>query len=425
MAPELDKKTLPKAAVVTIGDELLYGQLTDTNSRWLSTQLSKSGILPVRVFSVGDCEADILQILDIAQKNADVIVMTGGLGPTKDDVTKKALALFFGVNILKNDAAFAHLSDFLRKRGLNWGLRASQAHLPENAEPILNYQGTAAGMWFEGAQKIFIAMPGVPHEMKAMMSEQVFPKLQKRFSTAHIGHQIIRTAGITEPDLAELLKNWENTLPDNLKLAYLPKLAEVRLRLTAQTNTKAEAAQLFENALKKYPKQAKPFTYAYTNDSPAEALAKQLSAKSETLALAESCTGGLIARQITALAGCSAYFMGGVVAYSNASKQALLGVSPETIEKYGAVSRETALDMAKGIRKKMGATYGLAVSGIAGPTGGTPQKPVGTVWIAYASPQNARAKLLRLHGKRHEIMTRATTLALHFLNTAHFTNTAQ
>jgi len=257
----------PKAEVITIGDEILYGQIIDTNSQWLGEKLSNLGVPLVQKTTVSDNRIAILEALAAASKRADVIITTGGLGPTKDDITKKTLAEFFGVKIAKRPEILEHVSSLLEKYGLKMDLlNETQAELPENAEAITNHWGTAPGMWFEFNDKIWISMPGVPREMKAMMEEFAFPKIQKYFRTPHIQHNIIRTVGIPESQLAPILSDWENSFPENLKLAYLPRISEVRLRLTASAGNKEESSRLIQSFINLYPEEAKKYTYAFVNE---------------------------------------------------------------------------------------------------------------------------------------------------------------
>lgn len=406
----------PKAEVITIGDEILYGQINDTNSQWLGEKLSSIGIPLAQKTTVGDGKSSILAALNAANLRADVIITTGGLGPTKDDITKKTIAEFFGVEITKRPEILEHVSSLLEKYGLKMdALNETQAEIPENATTITNNWGTAPGMWFEFNNKVWISMPGVPREMKAMMKEFVFPKLQNHFRTPHIKHQIIRTVGIPESQLAPILSDWENRFPNNLKLAYLPRISEVRLRLTASTKNDSEADKLIQSFVEIYPEEAKKHTYAFDNEELEETLGKILLKKNATVATAESCTGGLIANRITNIAGCSAYFNGGVVAYSNDVKESQLGVKHETLLKHGAVSEETAREMAQGVRERLKATYGIAVTGIAGPSGAVPGKPVGTIWIGYADKNGTDAKLLSLSKNRLLNIQITATTALNLL----------
>lgn len=406
----------PKAEVITIGDEILYGQINDTNSQWLGEKLSSIGIPVIQKTSIGDDKQVIINALHAAGRRAEVIITTGGLGPTKDDITKKTFAEFFNTKITKRPEIVEHISQLLEKYGLKMdALNETQAEIPENAEAIMNHWGTAPGMWFEFNQKIWISMPGVPREMKAMMKEFAFPKIQKHFRTPNITHQIIRTVGIPESQLAPILSDWENSFPENLKLAYLPRVSEVRLRLTASTETKEDAATIINSYIKTYPEEAQKYTYAFENEELEETLGKILSQQNTSLATAESCTGGLIANRITNIPGCSAYFKGGIVAYSNEVKESQLGVKRSTLLSHGAVSEETVREMAQGARERLNATYGIAVTGIAGPGGAVPGKPVGTIWIGYADKNGSDAKLLRLSKNRTINIQLTATAALNFL----------
>ncbi len=406
----------PKAEVITIGDEILYGQINDTNSQWLGEQLSSIGIPLARKTTVGDSAEVIRNALQEASQRAEVIITTGGLGPTQDDVTKRTFAEFFGVQISRRPEVLTHIEQLLTNYGLSMdALNETQADLPENALAIMNHWGTAPGMWFEHNGKVWIAMPGVPREMKAMMRDFALPRLQKHFKTPFITHRMIRTVGIPESKLAPLLAEWEQQFPTNVKLAYLPRLAEVRLRLTAWGNSAQESLTLIDTQLRGFPPVARPYTYAFENEELEETIGKQLIAAQKTLAVAESCTGGLIANRITNIAGCSAYFLGGVVAYSNAVKESQLGVHSSTLEQFGAVSEETVREMAEGVRQRLQADCALAVTGIAGPGGATPHKPVGTIWIGYADQNGTQAKLLNLSKNRMANIQVTATLALNLL----------
>ncbi|MEL6536667.1 MAG: competence/damage-inducible protein A [Bacteroidota bacterium] len=385
------------AEVITIGDEILYGQITDTNSQWISRELDSLGIRILRKTLVGDTVAAIRQALDLALAETDLVIFTGGLGPTKDDVTKKTLAEYFGTQLVMHEDTLAKLKAFFEQRGreLN-ALNHQQAMLPEDCTVLPNTKGTAMGMWFERDGKVVISLPGVPHEMKYLMEAEALPRLRTHFRTTVIYHKIVRTVGVPESILAEKIADWESGLPAHIKLAYLPNYGQVRLRLTAQGQEEATLIREVEEQIEALRPMAGKYIFGYDTTTLEEAIGALLMEKGKTMATAESCTGGHVAHLVTSVPGSSRYFMGSVVAYDNAVKQKALGVAEETLVAHGAVSEETVLQMAAGVREKMGTSIGLATSGVAGPGGGSPEKPVGTVWIAYADEKGAVAKKLQL-----------------------------
>jgi nicotinamide-nucleotide amidase len=389
------------AEILTIGDELLYGQIADTNSQWIGVELSNAGIHVVRKTTVGDIERDILNAFAEAETRADIILITGGLGPTSDDLTKPCLAKYFDCEMRIHEEALAEVTEFFKSRGRALTeLNLLQASLPVCCEKITNRMGTAPGMWFQRDGKVFVSMPGVPHEMKCMMREIIIPKLRETFKTPTILHSIIRTVGIGESFLAEKISSWEQAIPAHIRLAYLPGYGEVKLRLTGVgTNSdvlKNELASLIE----KIKPLAGEYIYGMEDDPLEFVVGGMLRDKKLRLAIAESCTGGYLSHLITSIPGSSDYFLGGVVAYSNEIKITDLGVKPETLEHHGAVSEATIKEMASLVRLKFSADIGVATSGIAGPGGGTPEKPVGTVWIAYADSQQIIARKLQLSKDR-------------------------
>lgn len=398
------------AEIITIGDEILYGQITDTNTQWMSAELSKIGIKTIRKSSVGDSEAQILQILHEAESRADIILMTGGLGPTKDDITKKTLVKYFGTELAIDEEALANVTEIFVRRGFELTeINRQQALVPVNSTCLVNKVGTAPGMWFDHDGKVFASMPGVPHEMKWLMENSILPKLQTRFQTPVIYHKMIKTVGIGESFLADRIEAWEDALPPHIRLAYLPGSGQVKLRLTATggdlATLKNEVQAQTNTLLTVIPE----YIYGYDSDELESVVGTMLLERNLTLATAESCTGGHVAHTITRIPGSSRYFVGGIVAYSNALKTSQLGVNPETIALHGAVSEQTVCEMAQNIRRISGAGVGVATSGIAGPDGGTDEKPVGTVWIAYADADKTVAKKLQLFRDR-TLNTQLTTL---------------
>lgn len=421
-----------RAEIITIGDELLIGQVVDTNSAWMAERLNEAGIELYQITSVHDDREHILKALDEAFSRADIVLTTGGLGPTKDDITKHVMCEYFGTTLVEDSRVREHIHELYKERPdvLN-RLTATQWLVPESATILPNRVGSAPIMVFErclGVQevrssgefkihnsKFLIAMPGVPYEMKIAMMEQVMPYLQlkteKGKRKGEIIHRTMMLYGIAESTLAIRIEEWENALPQSMHLAYLPKDGIIRLRLSSYGEaTQAEIEQQLANL--------KPLIADYliaTEDLPLETLlGNQLKARHQTIATAESCTGGRLAAALNAQSGASAYYMGSVVAYDNRIKEQVLGVKHGTLGKYGAVSEQTVCEMAEGVRALMNTDYAIATSGIAGPTGGTPDKPVGTVWIAWAMPEGTIAKCFHfgVAREREQITQRAVTAAL-------------
>ena len=410
-----------RAEVITIGDEILFGQITDTNTQWISTELTNIGIRTVRKSSVGDQPDAILQILGEAHERAEVIIITGGLGPTKDDITKKVLCQYFGVGLVRNETALALVTGFFEKRGRAMTeLNRGQADLPANAVYMQNDWGTAPGMWFADERsgkpgKVYVSLPGVPFEMKHLMTNRILPKLRETFEMPIIKHRMIRTIGIGESFLAERIEAWEDALPTHIKLAYLPHFGQVRLRLTATgTDDALLDRELAEQVEKVMPLIAKN-VFGFDDDELETVVGKLLIDKQLTLGIAESCTGGYVSAQITKVPGSSAYFQGSIVSYSNDVKMKQLGVLPDTLAQHGAVSEETIRQMAEGVRKTLNTSVGIATSGIAGPDGGTPDKPVGTVWIACATDRRTVTRLLTLSRYRDQNIQLTATYVLNML----------
>ena len=385
------------AEIIAIGDELLYGQIMDTNSHWISQELDAVGVRVVRKTTVGDNRTDILTAFEEASKRADLILITGGLGPTQDDLTKPLLAEYFGCEIVEVPEAVAAVSAYFTRRGREMTLlNTLQGHLPTCCTYVPNEVGTAPGMWFEQKGCYWMSMPGVPHEMKKLVKDFMLPKLSQVFELPVIYHKLIKTAGIGESWLADLIKDWENALPAHIRLAYLPSLGHVKLRLTAFGTNKGQLQQEVAAQIQVLLPQIEKYVYGYDEETLETALGKLLKNAGKTIALAESCSGGYVSHLITTVPGSSAYFQGAVVPYHNAYKERILGVKSETLNSHGAVSEATVAEMAEGVRDLFNADYGLASSGIAGPDGGTPDKPVGTVWIACAGPEGVETRKLQL-----------------------------
>lgn len=407
-----------KAEIITIGDEILIGQIVDTNSAWMGQQLNLHGIEVYQVTSVHDNHDHIMKALGDAEKNADLVLITGGLGPTKDDITKNTLCEYFGTELVYLPEVFEHVQSLLSSRNVTINqLNRDQALLPASCTVLHNSAGTASGMWFERNGTIFISMPGVPFEMEAIMTEEVFPRLIKLGIMQSIVHKTVLTLGLPESMLAEKIEKWESALPGFIKLAYLPSALMVRLRLSAygtdQLMLEAEVEKQVKELLSIIPE----YVFGFDDENMALIIGRILVKNSKTLAVAESCTGGNIAHFITANPGSSAYFKGGVVAYSNEIKVKLLDVPAVIIEKYGAVSLQVAEAMAVGAQKALNADYTIATTGIAGPDGGTDEKPVGTVWIAVAGPSGVRSEKFIFRHNRERNIIRSTQTALNLLRT--------
>ncbi|TPE43483.1 competence/damage-inducible protein A [Pontibacter mangrovi] len=389
------------AEIITIGDEILYGQIVDTNSAWMGTELTGIGVKVKQITSISDNATHIVQALNDARSRADIILITGGLGPTKDDLTKHVLADYFHTSLKLHEPSLADIAALFQNRGIELTeLNRQQAFLPVSCTAVRNVLGTAPGMWFEQEGKVFVSMPGVPFEMKRMMTDTVLPQLKAHFRTPHILHKVIQTVGLAESILAERLEAWETSLPEHLKLAYLPNLGGVRLRLTGQGDDEAALEEELQGQVEKLPGLIGKYIFAYGEVPLEEAIGRMLQERGLTMATAESCTGGFLAHKITSVPGSSAWFQGGLIAYHNAVKTQELHIKPETLQQHGAVSEAVVRAMAENVRRKLGTDIGLATSGIAGPDGGTPEKPVGTIWIACADKDKTVAKMLSYNKSR-------------------------
>lgn len=405
-----------QAEIITIGDELLIGQVVDTNSAWLGSTLGDDGIKVIQITSVQDHAAQIVQAVNDALSRADIVLMTGGLGPTKDDITKKTLAEMFGMKLVRNEQVYDMVGKQVALRGIAFTeLNQGQALVPDGCTVLPNRNGTAPGMWFERDGKVLISMPGVPFEMKALVKDEVLPRLRKHFALDANVHRTIITFGLAESILADTIASWEEALPPYLHLAYLPSALCIRLRLSAYEIDRQKAEQEIESQIEKLSKVIPHYIIGSEDDSLESVTGTLLKTRGETLATAESCTGGNIAHRFTAMPGASEYFKGGVVAYSNEVKIALLGVDPESLNRYGAVSQSVAEQMAEGVRRATGATYGISTTGIAGPTGGTPEKPVGTVWMAVATPNGVFSRRMVFGSVRSQNIERASSNCINLL----------
>lgn len=378
-----------KVSIVTIGDEILIGQIIDTNSAWIAQRLNEIGLHVNKIYSISDAEEEIIRTLDRASKLADVVLITGGLGPTRDDVTKSTLAKYFDDTLVRNDQVLAHIKALFLKYGVENinELNIQQSDVPSKCKVLINPVGTASGMWFEREGKHFISMPGVPHEMKAIMNTSVLPEFKSKFSNGVFIHKTILTQGVPESVLAELIEPWELSLPKSIKLAYLPSENRVRLRLSIAGKYLDEMEEVLASAVDSLKTLIPDHIYGEENDSVEHRVGNLLKDYKATVATAESCTGGYLAHLITSVAGSSAYFRGSVLAYDNSIKEEILQVSSKSLSNFGAVSKQVVEEMALAAKKLMRTDYALATSGIAGPTGGTEEKPIGTVWTAIAGPK--------------------------------------
>ena len=389
-------------SIITIGDELLIGQVIDTNSAWMAQQLNKSGIRINRRVAVGDVAGEIWNALDEEMLHADIILITGGLGPTADDITKPLLCEYFGGKLIVDEAALEnvkYLFEKIFKRAIT-ERNLKQAEVPDVCTVIQNKRGSAPGMWFEKDGKIFVSMPGVPHEMKGMMETDVIPALTKRFQLPHIAHRTLMTFGIGESMIADMIKDFEEALPGNIKLAYLPNYGMVRLRLTSGGENKMEIEKEVDEKFIQLQKLVAAYIVTNEDEKMEAVLGKLLSQKKKTMCTAESCTGGFIAHLITSIPGSSVFYDGSIISYSYKAKEDLLQVNEKTLLEKGAVSEEVVIEMAKGALQNIGSDYAIAVSGIMGPDGGMPDKPVGTVWMATGNRNNIITQKLHFRFER-------------------------
>lgn len=401
-----------KATIITIGDELLIGQTIDTNSAWIGQELNKIGVRVFQRLAVGDDAAQIKEALGRAASTSQIVLITGGLGPTKDDITKKTIAEYFGVGFTFYEDVWEKMKIIFEKRGKEvLEMNRSQAMLPANAVMLPNQRGTAQGMWFDEAGVVYVSMPGVPHEMKHLM-EQVIPKLQQRFELPKIIHRTIMTAGAGESSIANMLRHFEEALPPHIKLAYLPELGIVKLRLSAYDVQNSNEINVQVEKLKQL---LQGYVFCEGETTLQETIGKLLLEKNATLATAESCTGGYLAHLITSIPGSSSYFLGSIVSYHNDLKTNLLHVTKETLLEHGAVSEATVIEMVKGVLQQTGATYGVATSGVAGPGGGTAAKPVGTVCFAVGSKERIISRKLHFFPSRMENIKVSANTALNLL----------
>jgi nicotinamide-nucleotide amidase len=405
-----------KAEIITIGDELLIGQTIDTNSAWMGAELSLAGFNIIRKVAIHDRKSDILRALSDSAGKSNVVLITGGLGPTSDDITKQTLCEFFNTKLVMNNEVLTMVENMMKRRNfpMNENNR-KQAEVPESCSVLTNAAGTAPGMWFEKYGTIFVSMPGVPNEMKYIMNQHVLPALKKRFTSQKIIHRNIMTYGTPEAKLAEILIGFEAGLPGFIKLAYLPSSGIIKLRLTGTGNDRGFVSDSIEEQVKKLYAIIPDLIYGENEESLEMVIGKLLREKKSTLSTAESCTGGNIAHMITSVPGSSNYFTGSVIAYDNRVKTQLLGIDEKLIENEGAVSENVVRAMAEGVKRLLKTDYSVATSGIAGPDGGTEEKPVGTLWLAVASESGTVAEKHTFSTDRTTNITRFSLVALNLL----------
>jgi nicotinamide-nucleotide amidase len=405
------------AEIITIGDEILIGQIVDTNSAWMAQKLNHEGIRVKQISSVSDDKQHILKALTEAAGRADIIFITGGLGPTKDDITKLTLAEYFNASMVLNEEALKNVEVIFKKYNRPLlEVNRKQAEVPDNCEIIFNNNGTAPGMWFNVKGKIYISMPGVPFEMMYMMEETVIPKLKAELKLPAIIHKTILTVGEGESFLAQKIADIENELPPNIKLAYLPKMGQVRLRLSAYGSDDTLQNELEEFA-SRIVERVGISVVAQEDVALEKVILNHMAERGLTLSVAESCTGGYLSHLLTRNEGSSQVFLGGAVTYSNDLKENILGVSEETLYQFGAVSSETVTEMVEGTLRQFKSDYALAVTGIAGPGGGSEDKPVGTVWIAAANADKTVVKKFTFGNKRLQNIERSAVAAFFMLIT--------
>jgi nicotinamide-nucleotide amidase len=410
-----------KIEIINIGTELLIGQVINTNAAWMGEQLNLAGFMANRILVIPDDKEDILQSLHESFDRSDIILVTGGLGPTRDDITKDALCTFFGTQLTFNEEAYRSIESFFEVRGMKvTELNRKQAEIPAHCTPIPNRNGTAPGMWFDKRRQdksnvIFVSLPGVPFEMKAMVTDWLIPRLKQLFPRNVIFHKTVMIQGIGESFLADLIKEWEDRLPESFSLAYLPQPGIVRLRLTSSGPDEQKLKDRTEEEIRKLEKIVPEYIYGYDEERLEEIVGMELRERHFTLSTAESCTGGYVAHLITTIPGSSDYFKGSVVAYANEIKESQLGIPHRMIGTHGAVSEEVARKMAESVRERFHTDFSVATSGIAGPGGGTPEKPAGTTWIAVSGPQGTVAQHFLFGDNRERNIRRTALTALNLL----------
>jgi len=406
-----------KVEIINIGDELLIGQVINTNASWMGSILSEKGFDVVSILAVSDDDKAITEAVDKALKTVDIVLLSGGLGPTKDDITKTVLANYFDSEMYFNEEAFQHIQDLFKSRGFVVSeVNRQQAHLPQKAKVIPNRNGTASGMWFDQNNKVVVSMPGVPFEMKTMMEKELLPRLIEKFHPEKYSQKTIMCSGVGESFLANMIEEVEDHLPGSIKLAYLPRPGLVRLRLSSRGEDEQAIQKAIQKEVNKIVNILGPeIVFGYDDISLEGSIAQLLVQHGKTISTAESCTGGNISHLLTSMAGSSQYFHGSIVSYSNEAKHSLLHVNNDHLQKYGAVSEEVVRQMAEGTRKQFNTDYSMATSGIAGPDGGTTDKPVGYTWIAVSGPNETHSKAFQFGEHRGRNITRASLSALNMI----------
>ncbi|WP_341200826.1 competence/damage-inducible protein A [Croceibacter atlanticus] len=406
------------AEIITIGDEILIGQIVDTNSVFISKELNKIGVSVYQISSIQDDRQHILNALEEASSRADIILITGGLGPTKDDITKHTLCEYFNDTLVENKDVLNHVEhlfeNYVKQQILD--SNRMQALVPSKATVLHNQFGTAPGIWIEKDNKVYVSMPGVPYEMKGLIESEVIPRLQQKYKRPFILHKTVLTYGLGESIIADKIEDWETNLPKFIKLAYLPSLGKVRLRLTAKGDDEEILKTEIERQIVSLHKLIGDIIFGYEGeDSIEQEIGKLLATKNATLSLAESCTGGLIASRFTANPGASSYFVGGMVTYATQSKEALLGIDMAFITKYGIVSEAVAKEMADKVKQKFNSEYSISVTGVAGPTKGDSKQEVGTVFIGVSSPEETKVHKFNFGNHREKTTRKAVNKALELL----------
>ena len=407
-----------KAAIVTIGDEILIGQIVDTNSSYIAKALDKIGIATHEMLSISDDKQHILETFHSLQNKVNVVIVTGGLGPTKDDITKKTFCDYFEDTLVENEAVLVHVKSIIEgiyKRPITQ-MNRDQALVPTKAKVLFNQAGTAPGMWMEKENTVFISLPGVPYEMKYLIDNEVIPNLVQKFERPYIVHQTIMTYGRGESMIAEQIEEWEDNLPDFIKLAYLPSPGKVRLRLTARGNDEALLKEEIKRQVEKLDLLIHDIIVGYNEDEPIEVvLGRLLAEKKLTISTAESCTGGKIAATLSAVPGASNYFKGSVVSYATQAKIDVLEIDENLIAKHGVVSAEVASEMVKSVQKLMNSDYAIATTGNAGPTKGDDDAELGTVFIGIATPNEVFVEEFNFGQPREKVIDRAVSKGLELI----------
>ncbi len=406
------------AEIITIGDEILIGQIVDTNSAYISKELNRIGVKVYQITSIQDDRNHILQAFEDAKKHADLVIVTGGLGPTKDDITKQTFCDFFDDTLIEDQSVIENVKQLFKKYQLNKPLPANfqQAMVPSKATILMNFYGTAPGMWMERDEIVFVSLPGVPYEMKHLLQEEVLPRVIKRFNRPFIYHKTLLTYGLGESAIAERIANWENELPENIKLAYLPSLGKVRLRLSSSGNNESVLQESIDSRMEILSEMLSDIAIGYEDEtSIVGRIAHILNQKKQTLSLAESCSGGAIAEQITSEAGASSFFLGSIVPYKTELKTQILGVPSSLIEEYTVVSIEVAESMVVNCCKLFSTDYAVGTTGIAGPTKGDGVDEVGTVCIAIASPRGIVSEKFSFGNDRFRVIEKTINKAFEML----------